>query len=224
MTFLDKLKEDNPNLTEDEIMKRVLHSCPYVYGYGGETENSTCMNDGRVGSHCVDCWNREMPNMEFKQKIVNPPSQETLDFIHENIEVLELEDTEVSFTDDLLNQGYTKGINDCIEYIRKLFTITEHTRKELFGCREIRYIIDRQDAQSIIAKLKAYEEAHKIEIGDVVVLDDEEYVITRVNKTPPTTTISGLNAKGEAICWSDNYYTKTGKHIDIQSILEQIGD
>jgi hypothetical protein len=229
MTFLEKWKEDNPEYNNFSFGI----GCPSDYEYESEYECT---------KQCKKCWNREIPNTnksiltvnkgielnidkkitEFKQKVANPPSQETLDFIHENIEVLELEDScEVSFTDDLLNQGYTKGINDCIEYIRKLFTITESTRKELFGCREIRYIIDGQDVQSIIAKLKAYEEAQKIEVGDVVVdLDGKERVVLFVDFKG----VAQIYGSHGVTNINKEHLKKTGKHIDIQSILEQIGE
>lgn len=210
MTFLEKWKEDMDIASLAEL------GCPSHYGYE-DKRGKEC--DGK----CVECWDREMPNTEFKQKVVNPPSQETLDFIHDNIEVLE--GAEVSFTDDLLNQGYTKGINDCIEYIRKLFTITEGTRKKLFGCREIRYIIDKQDVQSIITKLKEYEELQKLKVGDVLKMFDHYCVVTKVDQEDEEFDILWNGGCTNTTQFSSlKNFTKTGKHIDVQKIFDQIGE
>ena len=195
MTFLEQLMEDNPSLSKGEIESLAVYRyCPSEYGY---EKVGGCGN--KTWDECRDCWNREMPNTERK------------------------EDTSIKgFTDDLLNQGYTKGINYCIDYIRKLFTIGEHTRKELFGCREIRYIIDGNSADVIIAKLKAYEDSQKIEVGDVVKWENKYIIVTYFYNEERI--LKGVDCDGQIYSCLNENVTKTGKHIDIQSILNQIGE
>lgn len=213
MTFLEKLKEDNPNLTEDEIMKRVLHSCPYVYGYGGETVNSKCMNVGSASSHCVECWNREMPNTEPKVEVIPQAEVDAWHNAHESGKA----------------EGYEQGLNDAWELAKRVVRSPKFVEnaqiflnKNIVGIERESLLIQffELTPQEALEKLKAYEEA-QIEVGDVVKDSfGEEFIITGIEND----TVRTLARNGSGSTCFRTKFTKTGKHIDIQSILEQIGE
>lgn len=209
MTFLDKLKEDYPNLTEDEIMRRVRHSCPYVYGYGGENVNSKCMNDGRVGSHCVECWNREMPNTEPKTE--KPIYKE----IDEDIALM-----------DARKEAYNQGLNDAWELLRKLSGLKSDEFIKIYDTCILYEVIYKNTPQEALAKLKVYEDS-KIKVGDVVAwtdfADDTFNGVVLDFKDNTDNEVVVFNENGGVDVWKIAECKKTGKHIDIQSILEQIG-
>ena len=54
MTCLEKFRQDNPDLTDNEINDAVRDFCPIVY----MADPDWC--DSSVA--CVDCWNREIPD------------------------------------------------------------------------------------------------------------------------------------------------------------------
>lgn len=177
MTFLEKLKENNPKFNCDYPA-----FCPNEIGLE-DTEECP-------GGRCLDCWNREMPNTE-----------------------------EVAFTS---NYHYEKGLTDAWELAKKIWNGKDNENVEIFGTKFV-YEIYQLSPQEVLAKLKAYEEA-QIKVGDVIAIDDDRVIITKVIKGEPNTTIYGIEDDGCAICYSDKQFKKTGKHIDIAKILEQIGE
>lgn len=218
MTFLEKWKEDMDIASLAEL------GCPSHYGYE-DKRGKEC--DGK----CVECWDREMQNTEFKQKVVNTPSQETLDFIHENIETIP--QTEVESHQKGYENGYANGLEDGRNEVWELAKKCVH----LEGCGEdnelmykifntvfIKQLFDDNTPQEALAKLKAYEESQKLKVGDIV----KNVVLSEVF----VGVVSNIEYNEITVMWDDgtsglikrNELEKTGKHIDIQSILEQIGE
>ena len=76
--------------------------------------------------------------------------------------------------------------------------------------------------QQAIEKLKAYEDKQKdsIEVGDEVVtrgvVPDNTFLVTKVTES----TVYGISNDGSWNFFNRDSVTKTGKHYDIQSILE----
>ena len=56
MTFLEKLKQDNPERKIDSPASNL--GCPYTYGYETSFHRPCATMD------CAACWNREMPGTE----------------------------------------------------------------------------------------------------------------------------------------------------------------
>lgn len=129
--------------------------------------------------------------------------------------------------DELKQAEYNKGLNDAWELARKIADIVlPSERAEIFGyvVNGITVVDILRDftPQEALAKLKAYEDS-KIEVGDVV-KDEEgwEYVVTNIYKDRDSCRYNGVTSCGK---WTGCYEpTKTGKHIDIKSILKQIGE
>lgn len=147
----------------------------------------------------------------------------SLVFDDNGLDKLQKCETELSW-----DECYNKGLNDAWELVQRLCNIPPK-EIELIFCvdnliwdeREIIEVIIKQNTpQEALAKLEAYEkEQNEIKVGDIVYNDNtmEEGVVTHIDN-------------GEVFMLYDdgscgNTYgnlTKTGKHIDIQSVLEQI--
>lgn len=160
----------------------------------GLEEGRKCKNMGQ--EECFKCWNREMPNTE--------PKEDDLQEIKE-----------------AMAEAYADGQNDIWELVRKIFRTDCADLQKVFGHSDEGVVIMTFDVQEALAKLKAYEEA-QIEVGDVVLACNEvPIVVTNISNNM----IFGVDTFGltsARLLFSD--CKKTGKHIDIKSILEQIGE
>lgn len=117
---------------------------------------------------------------------------------------------------------YEDGLNDAWELARKIATmLSTSERAKIFG-----YVVDGITVtdilrsftpQEAIAKLKAHEE--EIKVGDVVESDSgiKAVVIEKANHYFMVFTQD--SAVGT---WNDTCCKKTGKHIEIESLLGQI--
>ena len=192
MTFLEKLKEDRPYMTEENIVETIGSYCPDAFGY---EENTHCTNETGLKAECRGCWNREMPNTEPKEE----PS-----------------------CDDVKN-AYEQGLNDAWDLLRNAYDMKPFEVAETFGSSiDTFYDVIRLKPQEAFAKLKGYEEATKIEVGDVVDNEGRIFVVTHIHEDR---FLYGILKDGDTYnsAHIDNC-KKTGKHIDIQSVLEQIGE
>lgn len=146
---------------------------------------------------CIECWDREMPDTE---EFVEP---------------------KCTFETEVQN-AYNKGLNDAWEVAKKFFADMKETELEkIFGEDWSFYKIMDMTPQEALAKLKAYEEAqNKIEIGDVITYAGEKGLVLDC----PYNKFLVLTNDGWIQEWYECDVEKTGKYIDIQSILEQIGE
>ena len=125
-----------------------------------------------------------------------------------------------------LERYYEKGLNDAWELARKVsldnyegaYSVKE--LKNIFGFNSLQDVFRHYSIQEALAKLEAYEKEQNIKVGDIVYNDDtmEEGVVTHIDNGE----IFMLYDDGSCGNTYGNL-TKTGKHIDIQSILQQIG-
>lgn len=138
-----------------------------------------------------------------------------------------------TISEDTLEMERMKALNDgrneVWELVRRLYNTSLNEIKHIFGANDFKWdereiievIIKQNTPQEALAKLEAYEkEQNEIKVGDIVYNDNtmEEGVVTHIDN-------------GEVFMLYDdgscgNTYgnlTKTGKHIDIQSVLKQIG-
>lgn len=127
-------------------------------------------------------------------------------------------------------EAYNKGLQDAWELARKIVLdvskggIPERNMRSMFGEKwTVSDILKNYTPQEVLAKLEAYEkEQNEIKVGDVVsndglksvvvrVVEDKIYTVTSIGTTP-------------SYAFDDiKKLKKTGKHIDIQNILQQIG-
>lgn len=132
---------------------------------------------------------------------------------------------------DLQDDAYQRGLDDAWKAAKKIVLDTNHggialsDLSKIFGGQSYTYIMNKNTAQEAIAKLKAYEEKQKaddeIKVGDevkpsysditgvVTLIDDDTiYVLWRDGSS------TGILKLKEV--------TKTGRHFDIASILEEM--
>ena len=204
MTFRERLQMEHPKKVGEKY-DGGCEGCPEDYGY--EKIRYECSNE------CEECWNREVSNAEPIEYC------DKCGYIKAQCECEE----DVSFTDDLINQGYNKGLNDAWELAIKIIDdMSEAERYEIFGCRYDTDVMKCITPQEALAKLKAYEEQSKIEVGDVFLIYGEEAVVTRVVDEHANILFGDGVTNNMPV--KDLLGDKTGKHIDIKSFLEQIGE
>jgi hypothetical protein len=187
MTFLEKAKLKFPKMEEDKI----TDECPQDFNFEKE---SICPKGG-----CIECWNREMPDTDTKEKV------------YKLIDKSEIYD-----------EGYNKGLNDAWELLRKLSGLKSDEFLKIYDTCILYEVIYKNTPQEALAKLKAYEEAQEIKVGDVVQSKNYKIVVTKVSADNDV--VYGFDNGGNDFCYHANDVTKTGKHIDIKSILESIGE
>ena len=127
-----------------------------------------------------------------------------------------------------VDEAYQKGLNDAWEAAKKISLMTSDEIEKVFpgAAKYNRYNLGYSGVEAI-EKLKAYEEkqeADSIKVGDEVYLKDEGIngdrgLILRIDKDKETCTVMWAN-DGSAGLWPVDDFAKTGRHFDIQSILE----
>lgn len=121
--------------------------------------------------------------------------------------------------DELKQAEYNKGLNDAWEFMKKWDSMNYETSNEMFSSTTLRSILNRTP-QEALAKLKAYEEQSKIEVGDILLIYGEEAVVTRVVDEHANILFGDGVTNNMPV--KELAGDKTGKHIDIKSFLEQI--
>ena len=132
--------------------------------------------------------------------------------------------------DKVVAEAYNKGLNDAWELAKKIVLdvskggIAERDMRSMFGEKwTVSDILKNYTPQEALAKLEAYEkEQAEIKVGDVVTIIGKPVVVTRVSEDK--TKVDGFGIGGFAMTYKYDDCKKTGKHIDIQSVLKQIGD
>lgn len=121
---------------------------------------------------------------------------------------------------------YTQGLADAWELARKI--VLDKDRGG-FSCSELESIFDtvypsdileKLSYEEVLAKIEAYEKEREIKVGDVVKVDELACVVTAVYKDSADV----LFKDGTCENSSKIYIEKTGKHIDIEPLLRQIGE
>lgn len=98
MTFLEKVKKDNPNIKLKDSGAPM--ACPFELGY---EEDYDCEE-----VKCIDCWNREMPNTEVKEEIFNYADgyDKGLNDAWELAKKLELNEVDGGFSNDKIAKTF----------------------------------------------------------------------------------------------------------------------
>lgn len=220
MTFLEELKEEIPNKNSIWYLKQVEEFCPGEFGY--EDTNPECDYDGCDIEMCEECWNREMPNTEAKTK-----SQIELEKIEDSlvhgVDRKELFEHISAYGDAIADTHYNKGLNDgrneAWGLARTLYDKKVAEVEKIFDVEGGFWNVIRDfTPQEALAKLKAYEEA-QIEVGDVVTYSGERGMV--LDSIPSKFVV--LTHDGWVQEWYECDVEKTGKHIALDGLLEQIG-
>lgn len=130
-----------------------------------------------------------------------------------------------SYTD----KTYEQGLEDAWELLEKMWVMDYDKIYEIFEVSCATEVFRDYTPQEALAKLKAYEEESEIKVGDVVEMHDPRYkdsapymikgcVIGMYNNKSAYV----LEDNGDVEEWECKKMKKTGKHIDIASLLVQI--
>lgn len=141
----------------------------------------------------------------------------------ESLDKLQKCETELSW-----DEAYIKGLEDAWNLAIKLWLPTSYGGLKdsevmnIFDC-DYYAIAKLYTPQEALAKLEAYEKENEIKVGDVVEIEStkECYVILAIYGK----IIWGYNCEGNESPLQELdgvTITKTGKHIDITSVLEQL--
>lgn len=157
MTFKEQLEKEHPELTKEQIENIIDGRCPKEYGY-----EEWCITEYCEEEECKKCWNREIPSTE--QIVANPPMQETLEIIQENVREIPKEEVDMSIVVDKYHEGYDKGMADAWELAKKCWDNSDGENQKIYGTFLLKDILHNLTPQEALAKLKAYEDS-KIEVG-----------------------------------------------------------
>ena len=127
------------------------------------------------------------------------------------------------------DEAYRRGLEDAWEAARKIIRMPDGDILDLFPdcyasvCTAVQAIL-KYDASEAIAKLKAYEDkrSDRIEVGDEVIwtTDNITLIATSIYKVGSINWCDGLAQDGKVYSTLIENDRKTGKHYDIQSVLE----
>lgn len=108
------------------------------------------------------------------------------------------------------------------EIAKKLFSEYKDSElNEIFGKDWLYPKLMELTPQEIKSKIKAWEAAKEIKVGDVVERDKEYGVVTSLDHEEQFRTV--LFRNGETGVYNQKTLKKTGRHIDIDGLLKQIG-
>lgn len=129
---------------------------------------------------------------------------------------------------ECISKTYEDGLNDAWELARKICgdgsnegNYDAKTVCEIFGGYTFAgLVLDTFTYQQALAKVAAHEENRAIKVGDVVEHFGKPVVVTRVSECG--TVVDGFGMGGFAKSYRVCECTKTGRHIDIEHLLEQV--
>ena len=125
--------------------------------------------------------------------------------------------------------AYQRGLNDAWEAARKIIEMASPPYWEVFNEYK-EDLFGKITATEAIEKLKAYEEKQKtdeeIKVGDELEWTGDKYIVTYINYDIDTSEITDYDLLGDDGSVADHVkkcsFTKTGRHFDIASILEDM--
>ena len=127
-------------------------------------------------------------------------------------------------------EAYNKGLEDAWELAKKFYLnvkdggLSYIDIGNIYGM-PIYEILQHMTPQEALAKLEAYEKKqNEIKVGDVVTTINGEcgYIVTNIQLPNTLHCINSRN--GYALQMKISSVKKTGKHIDIKSVFEQIAE
>lgn len=127
-----------------------------------------------------------------------------------------------------VDKTYEQGLSDAWELAKKIVLsekqggFSYEQLKEMFGVGDCRFALTNCTAEEALAKIEAYEREKEINVGDVVKLVNVNGKGVVLNVVSDLVRI--LWADGVSGSYKKGCIEKTDKHIDIESLLRQIGE
>ena len=135
---------------------------------------------------------------------------------------------------EIKEEAYEQGLNDAWELALKFSKMDDSEREKIFDCSNDTFFFDKEwmTPQEALAKLKASEEAQeqarfeeemkRIKVGSVVIWSGVKAVVMDEDGVG---NVALFTENGCIEDWIDlKNVTNTGKHIDIQQLLDSIGE
>ncbi len=129
----------------------------------------------------------------------------------------------------LQDEAYQQGMDNAWEIAKKLYLSKKNgglsgvELEEIFGQITTGEIFLRHTPQEVESKIEAWEKSRQeIKVGDVVI--DTKGDVFVVLRKLDTYVYALLDSEGKHKYLDVKYLTKTGRTIDIESVLEQIGE
>ena len=124
--------------------------------------------------------------------------------------------------DELKQVEYNRGLNDAWELARKICEMGDKDFNNIFGCVHFSDVFCYNTPQEAIAKIEAYEKSKQIQVRDVIshVIADVKAII--LDDAIAAGAWQVYTENGCVELWKECEFKKTGKTVDISSILEQI--
>ena len=130
-----------------------------------------------------------------------------------------------------LNMGRRAGQNEAWELVRKIFDMETNDIEDIFikeDAWNLGTVLNNYTYQEAAAKVAEWEKIKEIKVGDVV-SHEEKYGVVIEEKygvviSEGTICFRGFTDDGTPFEWYKERCTKTGRHIDIDSFLKQIGE
>ena len=121
-----------------------------------------------------------------------------------------------------MDKTYADGLKDAWELADKLNNMKLADIVEVFGIDIAREEVFKEiSPEEALAKIEAYEKEKEIKVGDVVGSDGVYGVVARKEKG--NLYVMWSDGSCGIDCNPESLY-KTGKHIDIESLLKEIGE
>jgi hypothetical protein len=125
---------------------------------------------------------------------------------------------------DLIGKTYEQGLADAWELAKKLANLSSNAYVEIFGAKGLYSIVCCFSYEEALAKIEAYEKEKEIKVGDVVEIGEHKNKGFVVDIPLHGSTIAVFHPSGKLVFYMRESVKKTGKHIDIESLLRQIGE
>ena len=126
-------------------------------------------------------------------------------------------------------EGYEQGLNDAWELVKKIVLKAEkgglnyNDFKNIFGVGDYVSVLEEFTPQEAFVKLKAYEEAQKIKLGEIVIVnipDEKGIVIVKCQDGEYKVLMEDF----DIVKLPASKLTKTGRFVALNNIIEQIGE
>ena len=134
----------------------------------------------------------------------------------------------LGITEEIVLPGktYEQGLSDAWELAKKVYALEPDEREKMLGYQSMKAILKDLSAEYVADAIETHEKEKEIKVGDEVVHGCDgcgiKFYVTYLTQNQ----IKGFSKDGDThyFILPNQYIKKTGKHIDIESLLRQIGE
>ena len=149
------------------------------------------------------------------------PGSERPYFVHPNLDSVNWVSKNTLYRSD---GNYEQGLADSWNLLKKVYDMTCNAIEEIFDVEGGFWDVIRDFTyEEALAKIEAYEKEKEIKVGDVVHhMGGKTFIVTYIHDDGH---VSGITEEGGIYSRVGiGNVVKAGKHIDIESLLKEIGE